>query len=76
MSFTVSYGCWLYITFSSVPCICCMSVTVSYGFWPSLTLSLSSMELQRVSHFLLLLLALSHYLSGPMELLHVSHCLL
>ena len=38
--------------------------------------SLSSMELLHVSHCLLLLLAVSHYLSGTMELLHISLCLL
>ena len=53
-----------------------MSLTVSYCCWLSLTISLSSMELLHISHFLPWLLAVSHSLTCPMELLHVFHCLL
>ena len=41
----------------------------------SLTVSSSSMELLHVSHCLLWFLAVSHYLSGHKEMLHVSHSL-
>ena len=54
---------------------CCMSL-VSYAFWLSLTVSPSAIELLHVSHFLPWLFSVSHCLSGLMELLYVSHCLL
>ena len=57
---TVFYGCWLSLSISSVRWSCYMSSTVSYGCWLSLTVSLSSMEVQHISHCLLCVLALSH----------------
>ena len=51
-----------------------MSLTVSYGCWLPLAVSLISMELLHVSDCLLLLLALSNFLSGLMEMPHVFHC--
>ena len=47
-----------------------MLLTVSECYW----LSLVSMELLHVSHFVTWLLAVSYCPSGPTELLHVSDC--
>ena len=44
-----------------------MTLTVSRCCWLSLTVSLSAMELLHVSQCLLLLLGVSHFLSGLME---------
>ena len=52
-----------------------MSLTVSYVCWLSLTVSPSAMELQHISHSLPWYLAVYNYLSSPMNLLHVYHCL-
>ena len=51
-----------------------MSLTVSYDLWLSLTVSTIAIELLHASYYLPWLLAVSHCLSSPMELLHVSHC--
>ena len=51
-----------------------MFLTVSYGCWLPLAVSLISMELLHVSHCLLLLLGLSHFLYSLMKMPHVSHC--
>ena len=53
-----------------------MTLTASHCCWLSLTVSPSAKELLHVSQYLLMLLAVSHCLSGPIELHHVSHCLL
>ena len=64
------------LTVSLVLLRSCMSLTVSHCYWLSLTLSLSEKELLHVSQDLLCLLDVSNCLCVPMELLHVSHCLL
>ena len=53
-----------------------MSLTVSYYCWLTLTVSLSTMELLHVSYCLPWLPGFYHSLSGPMELLYVSNCLI
>ena len=62
---TVSYCCWLSLTF----------FPVSWSCYIYLTISSISMELLHLSHCLPWLLAVSHSLSGSKELLHVHHCL-
>ena len=51
-----------------------MSLTIFYGYWLSLTVSPIAMDLLHVSHCLLWFLAVSQCLSGPIKLLHFSHC--
>ena len=68
-----SYGCWQSLTVSLVPWSFCMSLTVSYCNWMSLIVSPTAIEFLNVSHCPLWLLAVSHFLFGPMEFLHIFH---
>ena len=67
MSITVSYGCRLSLIFSPVSWSFCMSITVSYGCWLYLNVSLRTMEFLHVHKCLPWLLAVTHYLAGPIE---------
>ena len=71
MSFTVSYGCLLSLTVSPIPWSCYMSLTVSHGCLLSLTVSTVSW----IAACLSLSPMVAGCFSGPIELLHVSHCL-
>ena len=89
LSHSLLYCCWLSLTVFPVPCSCWLSLTVSYIVADCL--STPHLLLLAVSHCLSLqlgvaachslspifaALAVSHCISGPMELQHVSHCLL
>ena len=72
MSLTVSNG-WLLSLPPSFSC--CMSLAVSHCCWLLHTVSPSAMDLLHVSLCFQWCLAVSHHLSGYVELLHVFHCL-
>ena len=88
MSHTVSYGCWQFLTFSHFPWSCYISLTFSSSSMELLHVHHCVPLLLAFSHFLSqshwvtsllslssMITAFSHCLSGPMEFLHVSHCL-